>query len=88
MLLNTFAVKYKVWQKRNETDFLLTMNFIPFLQNNFIPFKMVPFGSYTATEALFPLFVVVLEGFCWNIFRLVGYALLHIIQSNEMAPFK
>jgi hypothetical protein len=56
-----------VWQKSNETDFPLTMNFI-ILQNKLIPFKIVSLGSYTATEALFPLFIAVLEGFCWNTF--------------------
>jgi len=44
-------------------------------------------GSYTATEALFPA-VAVLEGFCWNTFQLVGYALLDIIRSTKMAPFQ
>ena len=71
---------YVVWQKGNETDFLLTMNFILFLQIKVTPFKVVPLGKYTATEALFPLFVAVLEGF-----QLVGYARLHIIQSTKMA---
>jgi len=37
-------------------------------------------------EALFPLLVAVLEGFCWYTFQLVGYALLGIIQSTKMAP--
>jgi len=53
-----------------------------------IPFKIVPLGSYTATEALFPLFVPVLESFGWNTFQLVGYALLDIIQITKMAPFQ
>jgi len=50
---------YVVWQKRNETDFLLTMNFFLFknqgfpLQNTIL---VGPLGSYTATEALFSLF--------------------------------
>ena len=40
-------------------------------------------------EALFPLFVAVLEGFfCWYTFQLIGYALLDIIQSTKMAPFQ
>ena len=39
-------------------------------------------------EALFPLFVAVLEGFCWNTVQLVGYAVLDIIQSTKMAPFQ
>ena len=61
-----------VWQKSNETDFLLTMNFILFTNEGY-PFKIVPFGSYTATEALFPWFVAMLEGFCWYTFQLLGY---------------
>jgi len=78
---------YVVWQKSNETDFLLNMNFI-FLQIKVIPFEIVPMGSYTATEALFPLFVAALEGFCWNTFHLVNYVLLDIIQNTKMAPFQ
>jgi len=76
-----------VWQKSNENDILLTMNF-NILQIKVIPFEIVPLGSYTATEALFPLFVAVLEGFWWNTFQLVGYALLDVIQSTKMAPFQ
>jgi hypothetical protein len=45
-------------------------------------------GSYTATEALFPLLIAVLEGFFWNTFQLVGYAILDIIQSTKMVPFQ
>ena len=78
---------YVVWQKSNETEFLLTMN-LWFLQIKIIPFRIVPLGSYTATEALFPFFVAVLEGFCWYTFQLVGYALLDIIQCTKMAPFQ
>ena len=78
---------YVVWQKSNETDFLLTMNFILFTNQGY-PLQNVLFGSYTATEALFPLFVRVLEGFCWYTFQLFGYALLDIIQSTKMAPFQ
>ena len=59
-----------------------------FLQIKVILFKIVPLGSYTATEALFPLFVAVLEGFCWYTFQLVGYAILGIIQSTKMASFQ
>jgi hypothetical protein len=83
----TIHTAYVVWQKNNETDFLLTINFF-FLQIKVIPFKIVPLGSYTATETLFPLFVAVLEGFCWCTFQLVGYTLLDIIQSIKMAPFQ
>jgi len=76
-----------VWQKSNETGFLLTMNFILFTNKGY-PFQIVPLDSYTATDAFFPLFVAVLEGFCWYTFQLVYYALLDIIQSNKMAPFQ
>ena len=34
------------------------------------------------------LFVAVLEGFCWNTFQLLGYALLYIIQNIKMVPFQ
>ena len=63
------------------------MNFT-LLQIKVIPLEIVPLGSYTATEALFPLFVAVLEGSCLNTFQLVVYALLDIIQSTKMAPFQ
>jgi len=59
-----------------------------FLQIKVTPFKIVPLGSYTATEALFLLFVAVLECFCCYTFQLVGYALLDIIQSTKMVPFQ
>jgi len=68
-----------------ETDFLLKGNFILF-QIKVFPFNIFPLGIYTATEALFPFFVAVLEGFCLYTYQLVGYALLDIIQSKEMAP--
>ena len=76
-----------VWQKSSENEFRLTMNII-ILQIKIIPFKIVPLGSYTATEALFPLFAAVLEGFCWYTFQLVSYAPLDIIQSTKMALFQ
>ena len=61
------------------------MNFILFTNQGY---PLVHLGSYTATEALFPLFVAVLEDFCWYTFQLVGYALLDIIQSTKMAPLQ
>jgi hypothetical protein len=44
--------------------------------------------NYTTAEALFPLFVAVLEGFSWNAFQLDGYAHLDIIKSTKVAPFQ
>jgi hypothetical protein len=53
-LISYMHIAYcEVWQKSNETDFLLTMNFIV-LQNKVIPFQIVPLGSYTASKKLFP----------------------------------
>jgi hypothetical protein len=49
-----------VCQKSNETDFLFTKVFI-FSNINVIPFKIVPLGSYTPMEKLFPLLVAALE---------------------------
>ena len=76
-----------MWQKSNETDFILTMNFI-LVQIKVFPFKIVPLGSYTEREALFPLFVTVTKGFCWYTVQLAGYALLDYIRSTKMAPFQ
>ena len=85
--LRKIVVTYVVWQKSNETDFLLIMNFILFTNQGY-SLQNSSLGLYTATEALFPLFVTVLEGFCWYTFQLVSYALLDIIQSTKMAPFQ
>ena len=43
------ALVYVVWQKSNETDFLLTMNFILFTNQGYPLQKIVPLGSYTVT---------------------------------------
>ena len=77
---------YMVWHESTETDFFLTMNFILFTNQGY-PLQNSPLGSYTVTEALFPLFVAVLEGFCWYTFQLVGYALLDIIQNFYRSIF-
>ena len=57
---------YEVWQKPNDTDFLFTKVFI-FSNINVIPFKIVPLGSYTPIETLFPLLVAALEVFSMSI---------------------
>ena len=58
------------------------------MSRSYLNHLVVPFGSYTATEALFQLFVAVLEGFCCYTFQLVGYAFLDIIKSTKLAPFQ
>jgi len=55
------------------------------LQIKFILFKIVPLGSYTATEVLFPLFVAVLDGFCWYTYQLVGYAYYPRYQNGALS---
>ena len=67
----------QVWQESNETDFLFTKVFI-FSNINLIPFKIVPLGSYTPMETLFPLLVAVLEVFYRYGLQHVRYTLLDI----------
>ena len=82
-----YIFQYVVWQKSNETDFLLTMNFILFTNQGY-PLQNSSLGQLHSNGALFPSFVAVLEGFCWYTFQLVGYAPLDIIHSTKMAPFQ
>ena len=69
-----------VWQKSNETDFLLTMNFILFtnqgysLQNSSLGQLHSDRGDVSTVRS--------------SAGRLVGYARLDIIQSTKMAPFQ
>jgi len=81
------AQVYTVLQKSNKTDFLLNMNFIIFT-NQGNPLQNSYLGQPHNDGGAVPLFVAVLEGFCWNIFQLVRYAVLNIIQSTKMAPFQ
>jgi len=59
-----------------------------FLQIEVIRFKIVPLGSYTATEALFPLFVAVLEGFCWIPFSSSVTLFWILSKVLKWCPFK
>jgi len=76
-----------VWQKSNETDFLLTMNFILF-KNQVYPLHNSSFGQLHSDGGVVPtvrssagrLLLVYLSALC--------YALLDIIQSTKMAPFQ
>ena len=60
-------------QKSNETDFLFTKVFM-----NVILFKIVPSGSYTPMETLFPLLVAALEVFNRYGLQRVLYNLLNV----------
>jgi len=63
------------------------MNFILFTNQGYL-FQNSSLGQLHSDGGVVPLFVAVLEGFCWYTFQLVGYALLDIIQSTKMAPFQ
>jgi len=87
------ACIYVVWQKSNETDFLLTMNFILFTNQGYFIFML--------HRLLTVLFKVVMASF--DIRYLIqfryppkpqkggtsaSYNLLDIIQSTKLAPFQ
>ena len=79
---------YVVWQKSNETDFLLTMNFILFtkqghsLQNSSLGQLHSDGGVVSIVRSSAGRLLLV------YLFQIVGYALLDIIQSTKMAPFQ
>jgi hypothetical protein len=60
--------------------FLLTTE----LKINIIPFKVVPLGSHTSPETLFPHPVAVLEVFMWKCPQLVCHDLLDVVHSSKM----
>ena len=78
---------YVVWQKSNETDFLLTMNFILFTNQGYA-LQNSPLGQLHSDGGVVSIVRSSAEGFCWNTFQLVGYTFLDIIQSTKMAPFQ
>jgi len=63
------------------------MNFILFTNQGY-PIRNSSLEQLHSDGVVFLLFVAVLEGFCWNSFQLVGYALLDIVRSTKMAPFQ
>ena len=74
---NTYVRLYQVCKLSNETDFLFT-KFLFFSNINVIPFKIVPLGSYTPMETLFPLLLAVLEVFNQYGLQHVFYTLLDV----------
>ena len=54
------------------------LKFLFFLNINVIPFKVVPLGSYTPMETLFPLLVAALEVFNRYGLQHVRYTLLDV----------
>ena len=69
-----------MWQKRNETDFLLTMNFILFTNQGY-SLQNSSLGQLHSNGGV----VSIVRS---SAGRLVSYALLDIIQSTKMAPFQ
>ena len=69
-----------VWQKNNETDFLLTMNFILFTNQGY-PLQNSSLGQLKSDGGV----VSIVRS---SAGKLVSYALLDIIQSTKIAPFQ
>ena len=76
-----------MWQKSNETDFLLTMNFILFTNQGY-PLQNSSLGQLHSDGSI--VFIVHSRAgrLLLDTFQLVGYAFLDIIQCTKMAPFQ
>jgi len=74
----TVIFSYKVCKLSSKTDFFIYQSFYSFFFSNVnvISFKIVPLGSYTPMETLFPLLVAVLEVFNW-------YGLQHVCYEKN-----
>lgn len=66
---------YELWQKRNEADVLLTMNFILFTNQGY-PLQSSFLGQLHTDGGVVSI-----------VRQLVGYVLLDIIQSTENGAF-
>ncbi len=62
--------------------------FLFFSNIKVIPFKVVPLGSYTPTETLFPPLVTALEVFNRYGLQHIHYILLDVFYSPEVTSFK
>ena len=78
---------YVLWQEIKENDFLLTMNFILFTSEGY-SFIIVLLICYTATEALFPLLIAVLEDFCRIPFSSSVTLFWTLSKVQKWRPFK
>jgi hypothetical protein len=76
-----------VWQKSNETDFLLTMNFILFTNQGY-PLQNSSLGQLHSEGGIVSIVRGSTRSACWITFQLVGYALLDITQSTKMTTFQ
>jgi len=76
-----------VWQKSNETDFLLTMNFILFTNQGY-PLRNSSLGQLHSDGGIVSIVRSSAGRLLLEYLSARGYALLDIIQSTKMAPFQ
>jgi hypothetical protein len=74
-----------VWQKSNETDFLLTMNCILFTKKKVYLLQNSSLGQLYSKGGIVSI-VCSSAGRLLLLLHLVGYAFLDITQSAKMAP--
>ena len=75
------------WQKTNENDFLLTMNFILFTNQGY-PLQSISLGQLLSDGGVVSIFRSSAGRLKLVHLSARGYALLDIIQSTKMAPFQ
>ena len=80
------ATLYVVWQKSNETDFLLTMNFILFTNQGY-PFQNSSLEQLHSDGGVISI-VRSSAGRLLPVYLSARHIFLDIIQSTKMAPFK
>jgi len=80
---NIHITWYVVWQKSNETDFLLTMNFILFYKS-VISFKICSLGQLHSDGGV----VSIVRSSTGRFLLVYLSALLDIIQSKKTEPFQ
>jgi len=78
---------YVVWQKSNENDFLLTMNFILFTNQSYL-LQYSSLGQLHSDGDVVSIVRSSAGRLLLVTFQLFGYTLLDIIQSNKIAPFQ
>ena len=76
-----------VWQKSNETNFLLTMNFILFTNQGY-PLQNSSLGQLHSDGGVVSIVHSSTRRLLLVYLSARRYALLDIIQSTKMAPFQ
>ena len=78
---------YVVWQKSNETDFLLTMKFILFTNQGY-PLQNSSLWQLHSDRGVVSIVRSSAGRLLLVYLSARGYALLDIVQSTKMAPFQ